>query len=327
MTEIVGLRRPIVFLSVGLGLAYGLLTRLIFGLDLPNDWFEIMSVSFIFGVPVVIGFITVFLSPPEKTARWWMWIFLPWISSCLTIVAALILAWEGLICAIVWVPLFGVLASVGGVLAGVVGRVLKASASRGLVLVSVVLLPFVASPLEQRFLPPTRHYVVTTQIEIESDPATIWENIREVPAILEAEHGTSFSHTIGFPRPIEAKLIGEGVGAVRHATFERGVLFVETVTEWVPEERLSFTIEADAAIPPTTFDQHVVVGGRYFDVLSGSYRIDRVGPNKAVLTLSSRQRLSTRFNAYTQRWTNYFMNDIQQYILEVIKQRCEREAA
>ena len=37
---------------------------------------------------------------------------------------------------------------------------------------------------------------------------------------------------IGLPRPVEATLTGEGVGAIRHASFESGLVFVETVTEW-----------------------------------------------------------------------------------------------
>src|SRR6185436_9226852 len=91
------------------------------------------------------------------------------------------------------------------------------------------------------------------------------------------EHGTSWVNRIGFPRPIEARLYGEGVGAVRHATFERGVLFIETITAWDEGSRLAFTIRADTTnIPPTTLDQHVTIGGRYFDVLDGEYRLEEL---------------------------------------------------
>jgi hypothetical protein len=122
-------------------------------------------------------------------------------------------------------------------------------------------------------------------------------------------------------------LIGTGVGAVRHATFERGVLFVETITKWEPEKDLAFTIKADTAhIPPTTLDQHVTIGGPYFDVLEGEYRIEPSGPGKVILHLSSQHRLSTRFNSYAGFWTDFIMRDTQEYILEIIKRRCEGEA-
>jgi len=42
-----------------------------------------------------------------------------------------------------------------------------------------------------------------------------------------------------------------------------------------------------------------------------------------LLHLSSQQRLSTHFNFYSHLWTEWLMDSIQGYILEVIKGRCE----
>jgi hypothetical protein len=146
-----------------------------------------------------------------------------------------------------------------------------------------------------------------------------------VPRITEAEHGPSWSHRLGFPRPTEAVLEGTGVGSIRYARFEGDVLFVEKVTEWEENKRLSFSIEADTKnIPPTTFDEHVTIGGPYFDVLHGSYWIEPRGPDRVVLHLASDQRLSTGFNFYSQWWTVWLMNDLQSYILRIIKARAEK---
>jgi hypothetical protein len=41
------------------------------------------------------------------------------------------------------------------------------------------------------------------------------------------------------------------------------------------------------------------------------------------LHLSSRHRLSTRFNFYAGVWTDFIMHDLQQAILSVIRQRAE----
>jgi hypothetical protein len=94
------------------------------------------------------------------------------------------------------------------------------------------------------------------------------------------------------------------------------------VTRWEPEHALAFSIHADA-VPPTALDEHVTVGGPYFDVLEGTYTLEVVGPQEVVLHLSSRQRLSTRFNAYAALWTDFVMHDLQQAILGVIRRRCE----
>ncbi|UOQ72606.1 hypothetical protein [Hymenobacter cellulosilyticus] len=89
----------------------------------------------------------------------------------------------------------------------------------------------------------------------------MWHNIIRVPAISAQDLGPSLVDKIGFPRPVEATLSFEGVGGVRHATFERGVEFIETVDVWEPLRRISFSIVPNTAtIPPTTFDEHVTVG-------------------------------------------------------------------
>jgi hypothetical protein len=165
-----------------------------------------------------------------------------------------------------------------------------------------------------------------TQIKIHASAQTVWNQIRSVPLITEKEQSFSLSHLLGFPRPLEAKLVGEGVGAVRYATFEKGVLFVETINEWDEPHRLSFSIHADTKnIPPATFDKHVIIGGKHFDVLTGTYWIEDIQNGDVILHLSSSQRLSTRFNFYSHFWTEYLMIDLQNYILGIIKKRCEQQ--
>jgi len=65
------------------------------------------------------------------------------------------------------------------------------------------------------------------------------------------------------------------------------------------------------------------VGGPYFDVLEGTYRIERLNDRQVLLHLSSKHRLSTRFNFYAGLWTDFIMRDIQRNILRIIKRRCE----
>ena len=46
--------RRVFLASIATGIGYGLMTRLVFGLGGLDDYFGVMSASFIFGVPVVI---------------------------------------------------------------------------------------------------------------------------------------------------------------------------------------------------------------------------------------------------------------------------------
>ena len=90
------------------------------------------------------------------------------------------------------------------------------------------------------------------------------------------------------------------------------------------KNKLVFSIKANTeSIPSATLDAHVTIGDQYFDMLQGEYDIEPIDVNKVILHLSSTQRLSTRFNAYTALWTEAIMRDIQNYILKIIKHRCE----
>src|SRR5258708_7389603 len=174
------------------------------------------------------------------------------------------------------------------------------------------LAPLISSAIETRLPLRQAMRTVETQITINAQPHAIWQNIERVREIKPEEQRTGFFHRLGFPRPVEATLSQEGIGGVRHATFERGVLFVETINKWEMDKELAFSIKADTkSIPPTTLDEHVTIGGPYFDVLNGEYRIEPTADGKVILHLSSQHRLSTRFNIYAGLWTDYIMRDIQ----------------
>jgi hypothetical protein len=155
-------------------------------------------------------------------------------------------------------------------------------------------------------------------------PSVVWDQIKSVPEIRKDELQPSWSRRIGFPDPIAATLSHEGVGGVRQASFSGGVLFIETVDVWEPGHRLAFSIHPETAqIPNTTLDEHVTVGGPYFDVLRGEYRIEPLSNGKVRLHLTSWQRVSTDFNWYAHLWTDAVMSDLQKRILYVVQQRAE----
>jgi len=112
-------------ISCVLGAAYGLIARGIFGFPEVGEYFEVMSLAFIFGVPVALGFITVWFGDPKSRESWLRCLFLPWISGLLYVLCAMALAWEGLICVVIWLPLVLVLSSFGGFCAGIAHRAFK----------------------------------------------------------------------------------------------------------------------------------------------------------------------------------------------------------
>jgi len=105
------------------------------------------------------------------------------------------------------------------------------------------------------------------------------------------------------------------------------LVFTETVNRWDPRQDLRFSIHANTdSIPRSTLDEHLIIGGAFFDVLEGEYRLEK-RPDGTLLHLSNRERLSTHFNPYAGMWTDSVMRAIQNEILAVIRNRCEAESS
>ena len=295
--------------------AYGVLARWL----ADGDLLTVMSVSFFFFVPMVIGFLTVRWHPrPSARFR----VFGPWVPMLAIIGTLVAMGLEGWICVVIATPVLLVFASIGGAIWAPVER-----GGRG-TLPAVMLFPFLLSPLESRIPEPERRIETVTTIEIDAPPAAVWPLVASVDTIRPEEQRPALFLSIGFPRPVAATLSHEGVGSVRVATFEGGLRFTETVTVWEPGRRLRFTIRANGdSIPPTTLDQHVRMGGRYFDVLTGEYELVPLdGGRRTHLVLRSEHRLNTHFNPYAAWWADRVMRSIQLNIQQVHKQRAERAA-
>jgi hypothetical protein len=310
------------YIAVGVGVFYSLLVRFVLGDAFLTDN-GLLTLSFLLLTPLALGVVTAHFSPTDD------WPFSESIMvTLLFLLSAFLFHLEGLICIIIIGPLFFVMAMIGSASYTFLAKPIKKGRDKTLVVAAFALLPFLAAPLENQFNNPNDFRRVENTILINAPAAVVWQYIIRVAPIQAQDLGHSLIDDIGFPRPVEATLTHEGVGGVRHATFERGVEFIETVDEWVPQQRLSFSIVPNTAtIPPTTFDEHVIVGGRFFDVLRGTYELRPAGPGRTRLVLHSQQRLSTHLNWYAGLWTGYVMSEIQGRILAVLKRRCEAATA
>ncbi|MDU0369490.1 hypothetical protein ACFPAF_03720 [Hymenobacter endophyticus] len=311
-------------IAVGAGLLVALLGRFVFGSDILNAGGGLLMLCFLLLIPMALGAVTAHFTPGYMS-RTWRAVWGPLCTVLLFLFCALLFHLEGLICVLIISPLFLFTSWLGAILYLAITNN-KPDKNRTYTVAVFALLPFLLAPLEAQLNAPTDNRRVENTILIQAPAAVVWQHIIRVPPIQAHDLGPSLVDKIGFPRPVEATLSHEGVGGVRRATFERGVEFIETVDLWEPQRRLSFSIVPNTAtIPPTTFDEHVTVGGRFFDVLRGTYELQPAGPGRTHLVLYSQQRLSTRLNPYAGLWTDYVMSEIQRRILEVIKRRCEAD--
>ncbi len=308
-------------ISIGVPTLYALLLRFSFGIDTWSEILSVMSLTFLVLLPTIIGALTVYLSSPEKVSKVRYRIFAPWIPVLLFLAITLLFAIEGWACWVMVLPLFFVAASIGGL----IGGYLKNKKSRAKLQLSLlVLLPFVIAPLESLIETIPGTYKAYTYIDIDAPADFIWNHVTRVSEISDEEDSGLLGNFLGFPRPIKAELNYNGVGAHREAIFSGGLIFNETVTEYTHHKKMAFTIKANTFdIPSTTLDEHILIGGSFFDVLNGTYELEKLGPTTYRLHLYSHFKMNTTFNFYAGWWGKWIMKDIQNNILKIEKARSE----
>ncbi len=324
-----------VFCSV----VYGLLMRLVFGFY--SDLWQVMSIAFIFVVPLGIGALTVRFSEPQRIHSRLYCFFAPWLSSLALLIVTILLSIEGIICWVMAYPVFGIISGIGGLFMRryLLGRAREEQKdledraldagddfrNKGNLQVSLLLvLPFLVAEVERHieFAPQTLS--AYTSLDMAAPDTLIWHNVTRMHTISPAEDHSRLTRWMGLPRPLRAALDTLAVGGQREAVFDRGLVFHEKVFEYEPLREMAFTIRVNAdEIPPTTMDEHIVIGGQYFDVIDGRYRLEPLGEGRCRLHLSSRFRVSTSFNFYAGLWAQWIMSDIQDNLLQVIRGRVE----
>lgn len=310
-----------ILVAIGIPTLYALILRLFFGIDRWNSLFGVMSITFLFCLPTIVGALTIYLSEKEKVEKLWYRIFVPWIPVFLFLIITLAFAIEGWACWLMILPVFLIAASIGGL----IGGYFKLNKQQDRLNISVmVLLPFFFAPMEQLIDEIPGTYETHTFIDINAKPEKIWDNVTRVSAIKADEDSGWLNRFLGFPRPVKAELNFEGVGAYREAIFTNGLVFHETVTEYEDNKLMVFDIKAyPHEIPSTTLDEHVVIGGHYFDVLNGKYELQPLENGKQRLHLTSKFEMKTTFNFYAGWWGKWIMKDIQENILRIEKKRSE----
>jgi hypothetical protein len=289
---------------------------------LVTQYHQNVSIGYIFVLPFILGMIPVMFSTKEQLKSYRNFIILPWGITIIFCLLCIVAHFEGIICLIIIVGPFLLL----GTLGAFVYRLIKLRDKEPkTALYSSLLLPFLFIAFESNFKTTDQFYTVATQIEINADKLKIWENIKNVKDIKSTEIPNHFIHLIGIPKPLNGQLDKDGIGGVRSITWEKGIKFQEVIKTWDRENSFTYDINVDSkSIPPTTLDEHVMIGGRYFDVIEGGYKIDRISASKNLVTLTCKYRVTTNLNFYSKLWADFILDDFNEMILEVIKNRSEK---
>jgi len=155
--------------------------------------------------------------------------------------ALLALAFEGVVCLIMAIPIALPLAAFGGVCAYAVQRRRWLRTEAPVFLsVLLILVPSVEW-LEHAVATPAPVFVVRSAIEIHAPPEKVW---RQVIAFSEIPSPREWIFRAGVAYPIRAEIRGIGPGAQRHCVFSTGV-FVEPIEVWDEPHRLKFDVSSN----------------------------------------------------------------------------------
>jgi hypothetical protein len=299
----------------------GMAARILFG-----NIKELDSLSFLAFVPLVLGFISVWISHPSERKGFIGLILIPWSATLVLFGVFLLSGLEELSCLLFLGAPFLAIGTVGAFFARWLNRKLIEKKTRNKVL-AVSVLPLLVL-LVERQVPRTSEIESSfDEVTISASPAEVWSQIVEVPEIAPEEYPEGFFHWMGIPRPVRSVVSAHQLGATREGHFEGGLVFDEVITDYAPQRRVAFSIAVrDASLRDRIFDQHILAG-QSFRFVDAAYELEPLPDGKTLLRLSSRYQLSTHVNPYGRFWGNVLLHDFQRRLLAVIQVRCESHRA
>lgn len=301
------------------GVVGGLLLRLLFSGAAGDNW-SAMAGAFIYLSPMLVGALTVYVAETRERRSWGYYLWAPFVANCLYVLGTLLIMVEGLICAVIILPMFAVLGATGGLLMGVVCRITDWPRQT---LYGFAALPLVFGAMGDYLPEPTVLSAVQRSVVIQAAPERVWAQLNDATNIRPEDFGFTWAARIGVPMPLSGVTESTPDGRVRVSRWAKGVHFDEPITDWQPGRYLRWTYRfAPTSFPPHAMDDHVLIGGHYFDLHDTRFTLTpEAGGTR--LDMVVHYRVTTQFNFYADRVAQWLMGDMLDADLKFYKRRSE----
>ena len=230
-------------------------------------------------------------------------------------------AWEGVICLLMALPLALPLAIAGALLGARVPWDRRQRPAYPTMAAWVFLLPLaMVGEAALHRQPPVLH--VTTSIDIDAPTHDVWNNVISFPPLAPP---TELVFRSGIAYPTSGEIYGRGVGAVRHCRFSTGE-FIEPITLWDEDRLLAFDVTAQPQSMRELSPWPITPPH-----LESNYMQSRHGQFRFIALPGGRTRLegTTWYQnyfwpqPYWRLWSDFIVHRIHRRVLEHVKYHAE----
>jgi hypothetical protein len=252
-----------------------------------------MAGAFLIFAPLAVGAITVYMAESTKPRHWRYWVSAPFAANSLMVFAAMVIAVEGIICAVLILPMFWVIGAIGGVSMGLFCR---RSQKRKRAVLGFAALPFLVDQ--------------------------VWSVLLHTPNIRPSELGHAWMYRIGVPLPEAGITRRTPEGLVRDVTMGKAIHFEQVSSEWEAQRHVRWTYRFHPnSFPPQALDDHVTIGGHHFDLIDTDYTLTPIDSKRTQLRIRMGYRVSTQFNWYADRIASWLIGDFADVVLAFYARR------
>ena len=283
-----------------------------------------MEAAFVYLVPIAVGAVTVYIAEAKQRRTWSYYVWAPVAANVLFVLGTMAILIEGLICAVIILPLFGALGACGGVVMGAICRATRRCRE--------AVYSFAALPILLGFLPTNevdyqRLGTIERTIVVEASSQQVWRRIHDARDIQHEEVGHAWMYRIGVPLPVAAVTHKTPMGYVRQVSMGKSIHFDQVATDWQEDRyvRWIYRFEKDS-FPPNALDDHVTIGGHYFDLIDTAYRLTPISAQTTELSITMHYRVSTQFNWYSERVASFLIGNFEEVILDFYRRRAEQSS-
>jgi uncharacterized membrane protein YhaH (DUF805 family) len=274
-------------------------------------------------IPFAQGAIAAYLYSIHRERTVGQCVFVALLSVTVTCAALLALAVEGVVCIAMAAPIAGAFAAIGALFGYAVGRP-RVRPNAAAIVLCMLFAPAIMGA-EKIASPVAPTYEVSTSIDIAAPPSEVWKHVIRFP---DLPPPTELPFRVGVAYPIRAKIVGEGVGAVRYCQFSTGD-FVEPITIWNPGHELAFSVRTSAE-PMHELSPYGSIDTPHLH----DYMVSRHGqfvlealPNGGTRLIGSTWYQHHLWPAsYWRLWSDAIVHDIHYRVLEHIKNISERDS-